>query len=128
MGVLREWTRTAAHRPLWIRVPRGEGGGSATVHWQADSARAGDASAPVSTACAGILGYLLHLDSTLARVVARHGRATYAILFAVIFAETGLIVLPFLPGQLRYWVGVLRASRDCSDWQPPVRRLGRGDG
>ena len=41
----------------------------------------------------------LSLDETLARLSAEHGRWLYAILFAVIFAETGLVVMPFLPGD-----------------------------
>lgn len=41
----------------------------------------------------------LHLDDTLLKVVQQFGTTTYAILFAVIFAETGLVVTPFLPGD-----------------------------
>jgi membrane-associated protein len=42
---------------------------------------------------------VLSLDETLARLAVEHGRWLYALLFAVIFAETGLIVTPFLPGD-----------------------------
>ena len=41
----------------------------------------------------------LHLDQTLAQVVADYGKLTYLILFAIIFCETGLVVTPFLPGD-----------------------------
>lgn len=51
---------------------------------------------------AGIIDYVLHLDVHLGELVATHGRLTYAILFAIVFAETGLIVAPFLPGV---WAG-----------------------
>jgi membrane-associated protein len=42
---------------------------------------------------------VLSLDETLARLAVEHGRWLYAMLFAVIFAETGLVVTPFLPGD-----------------------------
>jgi membrane-associated protein len=42
---------------------------------------------------------LLALDQTLAALAAEYGPWLYAILFAVIFAETGLVVTPFLPGD-----------------------------
>jgi membrane-associated protein len=42
---------------------------------------------------------LLALDETVASLAAQYGPWVYAILFAVIFAETGLVVCPFLPGD-----------------------------
>jgi len=42
---------------------------------------------------------LLALDQTLATVAAQYGPWIYALLFFVIFAETGLVVFPFLPGD-----------------------------
>ena len=42
---------------------------------------------------------LLSLDETLALLAAQYGPWLYALLFAVIFAETGPVVLPFLPGD-----------------------------
>jgi membrane-associated protein len=41
----------------------------------------------------------LHLDKHLEAVVAQYGAWVYAILFAIIFVETGLVVMPFLPGD-----------------------------
>ena len=41
----------------------------------------------------------LHLDKHLEAVVAQYGVWVYAILFAIIFVETGLVVMPFLPGD-----------------------------
>ncbi|MEP7276753.1 MAG: DedA family protein [Betaproteobacteria bacterium] len=42
---------------------------------------------------------LLALDQSLAHLAAQYGTWLYAILFAIIFAETGLVVFPFLPGD-----------------------------
>ena len=46
-----------------------------------------------------ILYSLLALDQTLATLAAQYGAWLYAILFVIIFAETGLVVCPFLPGD-----------------------------
>ena len=42
---------------------------------------------------------ILALDQTLATIAADYGPWLYAVLFLVIFAETGLVVFPFLPGD-----------------------------
>jgi len=53
---------------------------------------------------------VLHLDRHLVELLAQYGAAIYAILFVVIFAETGLVVTPFLPGDsLLFAVGALAA-------------------
>jgi membrane-associated protein len=41
----------------------------------------------------------LHLDRHLGELIAQYGGWTYAILFAIVFCETGLVVTPFLPGD-----------------------------
>lgn len=52
----------------------------------------------------------LHLDQHLAAVVEQYGVWVYAILFAIIFVETGLVVMPFLPGDsLLFVAGTLAA-------------------
>ena len=52
--------------------------------------------------------FVLHVDSHLAEFVALHGAWVYALLFAVIFVETGVVVMPFLPGDsLLFVVGAL---------------------
>jgi membrane-associated protein len=53
---------------------------------------------------------VLHLDHHLVELLARYDLWIYPILFAVIFAETGLVVTPFLPGDsLLFAVGALAA-------------------
>lgn len=53
----------------------------------------------------------LHLDVYLAQLVQAYGVWIYAILFAVIFCETGLVVTPFLPGDsLLFVAGMLSAT------------------
>jgi membrane-associated protein len=47
----------------------------------------------------GLMDLVLRLDHHLAVLTAEYGVWTYAILFAVVFAETGLVVTPFLPGD-----------------------------
>ena len=50
---------------------------------------------------AGAISFLLHLDVHLSQIIAQHGAApTYAILWAIVFCETGLVITPFLPGTI----------------------------
>ncbi len=46
-----------------------------------------------------IIDFILHVDKHLASLIASYGPLTYAILFLIIFLETGLVVTPFLPGD-----------------------------
>jgi membrane-associated protein len=46
-----------------------------------------------------LIDFILHIDEHLTSIIARYGTWTYAILFAIIFVETGLVVMPFLPGD-----------------------------
>jgi membrane-associated protein len=58
-----------------------------------------------------VIDLFLHLDVHLAEFVAQYGIWVYAGLFAVIFAETGLVVTPFLPGDsLLFAAGALAAT------------------
>ncbi|MGH9204413.1 MAG: DedA family protein [Vicinamibacterales bacterium] len=58
-----------------------------------------------------MLDFLLHVDVYLTDFVRSYGALTYGILFAIIFAETGLVVTPFLPGDsLLFAAGALAAT------------------
>ncbi len=46
-----------------------------------------------------LVDFILHIDVHLAQITAAYGMWTYAILFLIVFAETGLVVTPFLPGD-----------------------------
>jgi membrane-associated protein len=60
---------------------------------------------------AALWDFVLHLDAHLAAFVAQHGAWVYALLFAIVFCETGLVVTPFLPGDsLLFVVGTLAAA------------------
>nr|WP_314477945.1 DedA family protein [uncultured Pseudomonas sp.] len=57
------------------------------------------------------LDLILHLDAYLDLLVTNYGPWIYAILFAVIFCETGLVVMPFLPGDsLLFIAGAVAAG------------------
>ncbi len=55
-----------------------------------------------------LLDFVLHVDKYLEAFVAQYGLWVYALLFAIIFVETGLVVMPFLPGDsLLFVVGAM---------------------
>ena len=58
---------------------------------------------------------LLHLDKYLSVVIESYGLMTYAILFCIIFAETGLVVMPFLPGDSLLFVAGAFAATGALD-------------
>ncbi len=57
-----------------------------------------------------LIDFILHLDQHLIAIVNDYGTLTYVILFLIIFTETGLIVMPFLPGDsLLFAAGAIAA-------------------
>lgn len=58
-----------------------------------------------------LLDFVLHVDRHIATFVAAYGLWVYALLFAIVFVETGLVVMPFLPGDsLLFIAGALCAA------------------
>lgn len=55
-----------------------------------------------------LLDFILHVDRYLEAFVSQYGAWVYALLFLIIFVETGLVVMPFLPGDsLLFIVGAM---------------------
>lgn len=55
-----------------------------------------------------VVDFILHVDTHLLNFVQAYGAWVYALLFAIIFVETGVVVMPFLPGDsLLFVVGAL---------------------
>jgi membrane-associated protein len=64
---------------------------------------------------APLIDFILHVDVHLAHFVVAYGTWVYALLFAIIFIETGVVVMPFLPGDsLLFVVGTLCAQGSMS--------------
>src|SRR2546423_6347544 len=64
-----------------------------------------------------ILDILLHSDKHLREFVTAYGSWVYGLLFAIIFAETGFVVTPFLPGDsLLFATGALCATGRLNVW------------
>src|SRR6187399_2694366 len=62
-----------------------------------------------------IFDFFLHLDARLATFVANYGPWIYGLLFLIVFAETGFVVTPFLPGDsLLFAAGALCARGSMS--------------
>jgi membrane-associated protein len=51
------------------------------------------------------LDMILHVDKSLGMLIANYGTLVYVVLFAIVFCETGLVVLPFLPGDTLLFIG-----------------------
>lgn len=64
---------------------------------------------------------VLHLDKHLVELLAQYGMWVYAILFAIVFAETGFVVTPFLPGDsLLFAAGALAAVDTSGTLSAPL--------
>jgi membrane-associated protein len=64
-----------------------------------------------------LIDFILHMDEHLATIIANYGTWTYAILFLIIFMETGFVVTPFLPGDsLLFAAGSFAALGSLNPW------------
>lgn len=60
-----------------------------------------------------LIDFIIHIDRHLAEIIASYGLWTYGILFLIIFAETGLVVMPLLPGDsLLFAAGAFSAKAE----------------
>jgi membrane-associated protein len=64
-----------------------------------------------------LIDFVLHFDKHLLEIVQMYGPWVYGILFAIVFAETGFVVTPFLPGDsLLFAVGALAGTGVLNPW------------
>lgn len=70
-----------------------------------------------------LIDIVRHLDRYLDQVTQQYGTLTYAILGAIIFVETGLVVMPFLPGDSLLFAAGAVSMRDASGLNPYVLGL-----
>lgn len=64
-----------------------------------------------------IFSFILHIDEHLNNIISAYGALTYAILFFIIFMETGFVVTPFLPGDsLLFAAGSFAALGSLNVW------------
>jgi membrane-associated protein len=64
-----------------------------------------------------VIDFILHFDKHLLEIVRDYGSWVYGILFAIVFAETGLVITPFLPGDsLLFATGALAGAGVLSPW------------
>jgi membrane-associated protein len=60
---------------------------------------------------------VLHVDKYLGTVIEQYGTMVYWVLFAIVFCETGLVVLPFLPGDTLLFIGgAFCATGAMNEW------------
>ena len=64
-----------------------------------------------------VIDFIINIDKHLVTILNNFGAWSYMIMFAIIFAETGLVVLPFLPGDsLLFVIGALSVKGGFNIW------------
>lgn len=72
-----------------------------------------------------LIDFILHIDVHLGQLIAGYGALAYFILFLIIFIETGLVVMPFLPGDsLLFAAGAFAALGSLNVWGILVLLIG----
>lgn len=65
----------------------------------------------------GLLDFILHIDRHLLELLGQYGLWLYPFLFLIVFVETGLVVMPFLPGDsLLFAAGTLAGVGSLDPW------------
>lgn len=63
------------------------------------------------------IDFILHLDQHLGELISKYGLGTYGILAAIVFAETGLVIMPLLPGDsLLFAAGAFAGLGSLDPW------------
>ena len=64
-----------------------------------------------------LIDFVLHMDEHLSAIITQYGTWTYALLFLIIFMETGFVVTPFLPGDSLIFAAAIFAEKgDLNIW------------
>jgi len=63
-----------------------------------------------------LIDFILHVDTYLEAFVQNHGAWVYALLFLIVFVETGLVVMPFLPGDSLLFIVGAMCGADMMSW------------
>ncbi|AWE08647.1 cytochrome O ubiquinol oxidase [Lysinibacillus sp. 2017] len=53
----------------------------------------------------GLIDFILHIDDHLVDIIQQFGHWSYGILFSIVFVETGIVIMPFLPGDSLLFAG-----------------------
>jgi membrane-associated protein len=69
---------------------------------------------------ASIIDFFIHLDRHLDELIRNYGTGTYAILCTIIFLETGLVVMPFLPGDSLLFAAGMLSNRPQATLNPHI--------
>ena len=68
-----------------------------------------------------LIDFIVHIDAHLLELAAQYGNWLYGILFLIVFAETGLVVTPFLPGDSLLFAAGALAATDGPTGEPILR-------
>jgi membrane-associated protein len=66
----------------------------------------------------GLADFILHIDTHLDALVTRYGWQAYLILFGIVFWETGVVIMPFLPGDSLLFAAGAIAGREAAPLSP----------